>query len=160
MGVDDTPANFNWKCQAFVDGTTIGTVGDAITADGVGECFWTTGTNDTGREIILQTLWQTAAGYSAQATAPNVNRVTLHAEALEEDADKIVCTVKLDKDTKQKTEIIDRHLNTAALKLKNPITGKKVHVVLYRRRYYYAKQRGDDPAIAACELRFRRSDTS
>jgi len=158
--IENNAANSNFRGYVYLDGGTVAQVGGELTANGVGEMFWTTGTNDTARRIRPRITWASNANYSPSTTAPGVTRVTLHAEPLEEDADKIVCTVKLDKDTKQKTEIIERQLNRAAVKLKNPITGKKVHVVLYRRRYYYAKQRGDDPAIAACELRFRRSDTS
>ena len=86
--------------------------------------------------------------------------MTLHAEPLDEDADLIVCSVKLAENVKEKKAIIKRYLNSGPLKLKNPVDGTKETVILYRRRIYSLQQQGNSPPIAACELRFRRSDTS
>ena len=160
LQVDDIAANFTFGCAVYRDGATVETVGSAISADGVGECYWTAGTNDTAREIQPRVYWTGAAGYSPGATAPSIRRVSLHAEALDEDADLIVCSVKLTGNAKEQKAIIDGHLNAGPMKLTNPFTGVKETVVLYRRRLYSLQQRGNAPPIAACELRFRRSDTS
>ena len=160
LQVDDIAANFTFGCGVYRDGATVETVGSAISADGVGECFWTAGTNDTAREIQLRAYWTGAAGYSPSTTAPSIRRITLHAEALDEDADLIVCSIKLTGNAKEQKAIIDGHLNAGPMKLKNPFTGTKETVVLYRRRLYSLQQRGNAAPIAACELRFRRSDTS
>jgi hypothetical protein len=160
LQVDDIAANFTFGCAVYRDGATVETVGSALSADGVGECFWTAGTTDTAREIQLRAYWTGAAGYTPGTTAPSIRRVTLHAEALDEDADLIVCSIKLTGNAKEQTAIIDGHLNAGPMKLKNPFTGTKETVVLYRRRLYSLQQQGNSPPIAACELRFRRSDVA
>jgi len=157
---ENIPANFNFSCSVYRDGATVESVGDAITSNGVGECFWTAGTDDTAREIQLRPNWAAAAGFSASTTAPGIKKITLHAEALEEDADLIVCSVQLGENAKEQKAIIDRHLNAGVLKATNALSGARETVVLYRRRYHTLEQRGNEPPISACELRFRRSDTS
>lgn len=152
--------NFNWNCRVSRDGGTIATVGSAITSNGLGECFWTAGTSDTAREIQLQPNWTTGTYTAVSTSPPEIRRIVLHAEPLEEDADVIVCSVKLEKHPKEDKAIIDRHLNAGTLKLKNALTGVKETVHLFSRRIYQLQQADNEPPIAACELRFRHSDTS
>jgi len=159
VAVRNSATNFSWRAAVHRDGATAENVGDSITTDGVAERFWTAGTNDTARRVRPWVYYAITA-YTPTTTSPEVYRVTLHAEALDEDADLIVCSIKLTGNAKEQTAIIDGHLNAGPMKLKNPFTGTKETVVLYRRRLYSLRQQGNSPPIAACELRFRRSDVA
>jgi hypothetical protein len=74
--IEESDANFFWQMFVKRDGGAAEQVGSEITA--TGSLFWTAGTNDTCRRIMLRPSYRTTSSYTpARARPPRLMRIVL-----------------------------------------------------------------------------------
>ena len=158
-------ATFKWQVFASRDGGTFVQVGLDITADGVSKCYFTAASNLTARRIRLKYVGTATAGFTPDATPPEITFAGVYGEAKPDDAEAVKATINLD-DTKGSRagvtlyDELKARENAGVVQVRHPIKGTMLNMIIYGVALATVRQKGYEEPVGVAIVSMRRGDVA
>ena len=153
---------FMWQVFASRDGGAFVQVGADITADGVNKRYFAPASNLTARRIRLCYIGTATAGFTPDATPPEIIFEGVYGETKPDDAETVKAVINLDGERAAETvyaELKARE-NAGVVKVRHPINNTMLSLIIYGVALANLKQKGYEEPVAVAIVNMRRGDTA